>query len=75
MKIPQVQGGLGFRVSQNQFIFIFSSEQPLSNFIDTGWEFGGQANRPASEECSRVPRKSRRASTSTRSPRPVSTPR
>jgi len=47
MKMLQVQGGLGFGVSQNQLIFVFTSEQALSNFINTGWEFGGQANLSA----------------------------
>ena len=47
MKMLQVQGGLGFGVSKNQLIFVFTSEQALSNFITTGWEFGGQANLSA----------------------------
>jgi lipid-binding SYLF domain-containing protein len=47
MKMLQVQGGLGFGVSQNQLIFVFTTEQALSNFINTGWEFGGQANLSA----------------------------
>jgi lipid-binding SYLF domain-containing protein len=47
MKMLQVQGGLGFGVSKNQLIFVFTSEQALSNFINTGWEFGGQANLSA----------------------------
>jgi lipid-binding SYLF domain-containing protein len=47
MEMLQVQGGLGFGVSKNQLIFVFTSEQALSNFINTGWEFGGQANLSA----------------------------
>jgi lipid-binding SYLF domain-containing protein len=47
MKMLQVQGGLGFGVSKNQLIFVFTSEQALSNFITTGWEFGGQVNLSA----------------------------
>jgi lipid-binding SYLF domain-containing protein len=47
MKMLQVQGGLGFGISKNQLIFVFTSEQALSNFINTGWEFGGQANLSA----------------------------
>ena len=47
MKMLQVQGGLGFGVSKNQLIFVFTSEPALSNFINTGWEFGGQANLSA----------------------------
>jgi lipid-binding SYLF domain-containing protein len=47
MKMLQVQGGLGFGVSRNQLIFVFTDEQALSYFINTGWEFGGQANLSA----------------------------
>ena len=44
MKMLQVQGGLGFGINQNQLIFVFTNEQALANFINQGWEFGGQAN-------------------------------
>ncbi len=44
MRMVQVQGGLGFGVNQNRLIFVFTNEQALRNFIDQGWEFGGQAN-------------------------------
>ena len=44
MKMLQVQGGLGFGVSQNQLIFVFANEEALSNFINQGWEFGSQTN-------------------------------
>jgi lipid-binding SYLF domain-containing protein len=47
MKMIQVQGGLGFGVNQNRLIFVFSNEQALRNFINQGWEFGGQANLSA----------------------------
>jgi lipid-binding SYLF domain-containing protein len=47
MKMVQVQGGLGFGVNQNRLIFIFTNEQALRNFINQGWEFGGQANLSA----------------------------
>ena len=47
MKMLQVQGGLGFGVNQNRLIFVFTNEQALRNFIDQGWEFGGQANLSA----------------------------
>lgn len=44
MKMLQVQGGLGFGINQNQLIFVFTNEQALADFINQGWEFGGQAN-------------------------------
>jgi lipid-binding SYLF domain-containing protein len=47
MQMVQVQGGLGFGVNQNRLIFVFTSEKALTNFINQGWEFGGQANLSA----------------------------
>ena len=47
MKMVQVQGGLGFGVNQNRLIFVFTNESALKNFINQGWEFGGQANLSA----------------------------
>ena len=47
MKMVQVQGGLGFGVNQNRLIFVFTNDQALRNFINPGWEFGGQANLTA----------------------------
>ncbi len=47
MKMLQVQGGLGFGVNQNRLIFVFTNEQALRNFINQGWEFGGQASAAA----------------------------
>ena len=44
MKMVQVQGGLGFGVSKNQVIFVFTTPSALADFINQGWEFGGQAN-------------------------------
>ena len=47
MKMLQVQGGLGFGVNQNRLIFVFANEPALRNFINQGWEFGGQVNLSA----------------------------
>ncbi len=47
MKMVQVQGGLGFGINQNRLIFVFTNEQALNNFINQGWEFGGQVNLSA----------------------------
>jgi len=44
MKMVQVQGGLGFGVNKNRLIFVFTNPSALRNFIEQGWEFGGQAN-------------------------------
>jgi lipid-binding SYLF domain-containing protein len=47
MNMVQVQGGLGFGLNQNRLIFVFTNEQALRNFVNQGWEFGGQANLSA----------------------------
>jgi lipid-binding SYLF domain-containing protein len=47
MRMVQVQGGLGFGINQNRLVFVFTNEGALRNFIDQGWEFGGQANLSA----------------------------
>ncbi len=47
MKMVQVEGGLGFGVNKNRLIFVFTNEPALRNFIDQGWQFGGQANASA----------------------------
>jgi lipid-binding SYLF domain-containing protein len=44
MKMLQVQGGLGFGIDKMHLVFVFTTEQALANFIQQGWEFGGQAN-------------------------------
>jgi lipid-binding SYLF domain-containing protein len=44
MRMTQVQGGLGFGVSKNQVIFVFTAPKALADFIAQGWEFGAQAN-------------------------------
>jgi lipid-binding SYLF domain-containing protein len=47
MRMTQVQGGLGFGVSKNQVIFVFTTQNALADFIAQGWEFGAQANLSA----------------------------
>jgi lipid-binding SYLF domain-containing protein len=47
MKMLEVQAGLGFGVKKFSNIFVFENEQALNNFVDQGWEFGGQATAAA----------------------------
>jgi lipid-binding SYLF domain-containing protein len=47
MKMVQVQGGLGFGVAKSRLIFIFTTEQAIRDFVNTGWEFGAQASLAA----------------------------
>jgi lipid-binding SYLF domain-containing protein len=47
MKMAEIQAGLGFGAKQFQVIWIFDNEKALDNFINSGWEFGGQATAAA----------------------------
>ena len=47
MKMVQVQAGLGVGASKSRLIFVFTTREALRNFINQGWEFGGQANLSA----------------------------
>ena len=47
MKMVEVQAGLGFGVKRFGVVFVFENEDALTRFIDSGWEFGGQATAAA----------------------------
>ena len=47
MKMVQVQAGFGFGVSKNRLIFVFETQKALRDFINQGWEFGGQMSAAA----------------------------
>ena len=47
MKMVEVQAGLGFGIKKFRVIFIFETEEALHQFINSGWEFGGQATAAA----------------------------
>ncbi len=47
MKMAEVQAGLGFGAKKFQVIWVFENEAALNNFINSGWEFGGQATAAA----------------------------
>lgn len=47
MKMVEVQAGLGFGVKKFQVVWVFETEAALSNFINSGWELGGQATASA----------------------------
>lgn len=42
MKMIEVQAGLGIGVKKFSVVFVFEQEQALNDFINKGWEFGGQ---------------------------------
>ena len=43
MKMAEVQAGLGFGAKKFQVVWVFETEAALNNFVNSGWEFGGQA--------------------------------
>jgi len=43
MKMAEVQAGLGFGAKKFQVVWVFENEKSLGDFINSGWEFGGQA--------------------------------
>lgn len=47
MKMVEVQAGLGIGIKKFRVIFVFETASALANFIDSGWEFGGQATAAA----------------------------
>jgi lipid-binding SYLF domain-containing protein len=50
MKMAEIQAGLGFGVKKFQVVWVFETEAALNNFINSGWEFGGQATAAAKAE-------------------------
>jgi len=47
MKMLEVQAGLGFGVKKFRVIFLFDSEKAFDGFVNSGWQFGGQASAAA----------------------------
>jgi lipid-binding SYLF domain-containing protein len=47
MKMMELQAGLGFGVKKFSVIFVFDNDKALNSFINSGWEFGGQATAAA----------------------------
>jgi lipid-binding SYLF domain-containing protein len=47
MKMAEIQAGLGLGVKKFQLVWVFENEQALNSFINSGWEFGGQATAAA----------------------------
>ncbi len=47
MKMAEVQAGLGFGVKKFRLVWVFETEKALNDFINSGWEFGGQATAAA----------------------------
>jgi lipid-binding SYLF domain-containing protein len=47
MKMVEVQAGLGFGVKKFRLVWVFANENSLNQFINSGWETGGQASAGA----------------------------
>ena len=47
MKMIELQAGLGMGVKKFSVVFIFDNDKVFNDFVNSGWEFGGQANASA----------------------------
>ena len=50
MKMGSVGAGVGLGVKDFRAVFIFYDKQVLRNFVEKGWEFGGQADAAAKSD-------------------------
>jgi len=47
MKMVEVQAGLGLGIKKFRLVWVFENQSNLNSFINSGWEFGGQATAAA----------------------------
>ncbi len=47
MKMVEVQAGLGMGVKKFRVVFVFDTQNALNDFVNSGWEFGGQTTAAA----------------------------
>lgn len=47
MKMVEVQAGLGIGIKKFRVVFVFETQKALNDFINSGWEFGGQTTAAA----------------------------
>jgi lipid-binding SYLF domain-containing protein len=47
MKMLELQAGLGIGVKKFNAVFVFDNNKVLNSFVNSGWEFGGQATAAA----------------------------
>lgn len=50
MKMVEVQAGLGMGIKKFNVIFVFDNSAALNDFVESGWQFGGQATAAAKYE-------------------------
>lgn len=44
MKVLELQAGLGFGVKKYRLVWVFDSSEAFDNFVNKGWQLGGQAS-------------------------------
>jgi lipid-binding SYLF domain-containing protein len=47
MKMIEVQAGLGMGIKKFRVVFVFDTQKALNDFVNSGWEFGGQTTAAA----------------------------
>jgi lipid-binding SYLF domain-containing protein len=47
MKMFEIQAGLGMGVKKFRVVFVFDNEKVFNDFVNSGWEFGGQSSAAA----------------------------
>ena len=47
MKMIEIQAGLGFGVKKFRLVWVFENHKDVTEFINSGWEFGGQTSTAA----------------------------
>jgi lipid-binding SYLF domain-containing protein len=47
MKMAEVQAGLGLGVKSYNLVWVFQTQAAFDQFVNSGWEFGGQATAAA----------------------------
>jgi lipid-binding SYLF domain-containing protein len=47
MKMVEVQAGLGMGIKKFRLVWVFENQKDLDNFINAGWELGGQTTAAA----------------------------
>ncbi len=47
MKMVEVQAGLGMGIKKFRVVFVFETQKAMNDFVNSGWEFGGQTTAAA----------------------------
>jgi lipid-binding SYLF domain-containing protein len=47
MKMLELQAGLGMGAKKFHVVFVFDNEKVFNDFVNSGWQFGGQSTAAA----------------------------